>query len=79
MATPRLLRMIVEFWNTTQRYRRVLLDTFSPEDYELINFEHRLIAEAALNGSVRRGEDLIRMHIERSRLRLSHHQDLFNR
>ncbi|MEU8225394.1 GntR family transcriptional regulator [Kribbella sp. NPDC048915] len=79
VATPRLLKMIVDFWNTTQRYRRILIATFSPDDYELNNFEHRLIAEAALNGSVRRGEDLIRMHIERSRFRLAHHRDLFNR
>lgn len=79
VATPRMLKMIVDFWNTTQRYRRILIGTFSDEDYDLNNFEHRLIAEAALNGWGRRGEDLIRMHIERSRFRLSHHQDLFNR
>ncbi|SNT62111.1 transcriptional regulator, GntR family [Actinomadura meyerae] len=79
VPTPRLLKMIVDFWNTTQRYRRILIGTFSRDDYELNNFEHRLIAEAALNGSTRRGEDLIRMHIERSRLRLSHHRGLFDR
>lgn len=79
VRTPRLLRMIVEFWNTTQRYRRILIATFDDNDYILNNYEHRLIADAAIGGNARRGEDLIRMHIERSRLRLSQHRDLFNR
>ncbi|WP_283136517.1 GntR family transcriptional regulator [Rhizohabitans arisaemae] len=77
VSTPRLLRMIVDFWNTTQRYRRILLATFSDEDFATAHVEHRLILDALRTGNTRVGEDLIRMHIERSRMRLANHRELF--
>lgn len=77
VPTPRLLRMIVDFWNTTQRYRKMLLTTFTPADFAVVHDEHRLIANAIVEGNVRGGEDLIRMHIERSRRRLGDHCELF--
>lgn len=79
VPTQRLLRMIEGFWNTTQRYRRILLATFTDEDYKLTNWEHRLILDAVRSGNIRAGEDVIRMHIERSRLRLARHRELFDR
>lgn len=78
VETPRLLRMIVGFWNTTQQYRRVLLQVFSDEDYALQHSEHRLILDALVNRSARTGEDLMRAHIERSRLRLARNRELFD-
>jgi DNA-binding GntR family transcriptional regulator len=79
VPTPRLLRMIVDFWNTTQRYRRILLTTFTDQEFAVAHDEHRLIANAAVAGNARVGEDLIRIHIERSRLRLATHRELFDR
>jgi DNA-binding GntR family transcriptional regulator len=32
-APPRLARMIVGFWDATQKYRRILTQTLMPEDY----------------------------------------------
>ncbi len=78
VATPRLLRTIVGFWNTTQHYRRALLSTFSERDYELQHAEHDLIIDAMRTETVRIAEDLMRAHIERSRLRLRRNPDLFN-
>ena len=78
VETPRLLRMIVGFWNTTQQYRRVLLQVFSDEDFALQHSEHRLILDALENRSARTGEDLMRAHIERSRLRLARNRALFD-
>lgn len=78
VPTPRILRMIVDFWNTTQRYRRALLTTFTDADFSLIHDEHRLIANAVATNNVRAAEELIRLHIERSRLRLADHRELFN-
>ncbi len=78
VATPRLLRTITGFWNTTQHYRRALLSTFSERDYELQHAEHALIVDAMRTGTVRIGEDLVRAHIERSRLRLSRNPGLFD-
>jgi len=79
VATPRLLRTIVGFWNTTQQYRRALLSTFSPRDYELAHAEHDLIIDAMRTRTVRIAEDLARAHIERSRLRLRRSPELFDR
>ena len=79
IPTRRLLTMIEGLWNTTQRYRRILLTTFSHEDYVMTNREHRLIVSAVQTGNTRAGEDVIRMHVERSRLRLADHRELFDR
>lgn len=78
VPTPRLLRMIVDFWNTTQRYRRILLATFTEEDFAITHIEHGLIVNAVLTGNARAGEEIIRIHIERSRLRLASHRELFD-
>lgn len=78
VSTPRILRMIVGFWNTTQHYRRVLLTTFTEHDFQLAHDEHRLMVDALETGDARRGEDMVRMAMERSRLRLSRHRELFD-
>jgi DNA-binding GntR family transcriptional regulator len=78
VPTPRLLQTIVGFWNTTQQYRRVLLTTFEERDYHLQHEEHDLILDTLVSGNVRAGEDLMRAHIERSRLRLARNRHLFD-
>lgn len=78
VATARLLRTIEGFWNTTQQYRRVLLTLFTAEDYAAQDAEHFLIVDALRTRNVRFGEDIIRAHIERSRLRLAANRDLFD-
>jgi len=78
VPTPRLLQTIIGFWNTTQQYRRILLTTFEVRDYELQHKEHDLILDALASGNARAGEDLMRAHIERSRLRLARNRDLFD-
>jgi DNA-binding GntR family transcriptional regulator len=72
-------RMIVGFWNTTNHYRRALLSTFTPDEYDLAICDHRLIVDAAQNRNVERGEALLRFHLERSRNRLAANRALFDR
>lgn len=79
LTTQRLIRMIENFWNTTQRYRRVLLTTFTETDFEVVAAERGLILDALANRNARAAEDLIRAGIERSRLRLERRPDLFDR
>lgn len=78
ITSPRLLRMIIGYWNTTQHYRRLLLSTFVDHDYEMVESEHALIVDAVLTRNVTRGEDILRLHIERSRMRLVAHAYLFD-
>lgn len=75
----RLLRLIVGYWNISQQYRRVLLTTFSAEDFDLAHSEHRLMVDALVTGNARIGEDLLRIAMERSRMRLSRNRHLFDR
>lgn len=77
LSTERLLRMIVGFWNTTQSYRRLLLTTFTEEDYAIQHADHRLLVHSLATRNPRPGEEILRYHIERSRMRLSNNQHLF--
>jgi len=78
LETSRLLDVIVGFWNTTQPYRRILLTTFAERDFDLQHKEHELIIDALATRHVRAGEELLRVHIERSRLRLERNRALFS-
>lgn len=77
-APPRLARMIVGFWHATQKYRRILTPVLSPEDFDAYHREHRLMVTALAQGNASAGESLVRMHIERSRTRLSVNRELFD-
>jgi DNA-binding GntR family transcriptional regulator len=77
-APPRLARMIVGFWHATQKYRRILTPVLSPEDFDAYHREHRLMVIALAQGNASAGEALVRMHIERSRTRLSANRELFD-
>jgi len=73
----RLADLIIGFWGATQTYRRLLISTFRPVDFERQDAEHQLILEAISEGNARAGEEILRVHIERSRLRLTLHKEIF--
>lgn len=75
---PRLLRMINDFWNSTQHYRRAHLKTFTPETFEIIHLEHRMILEALERHDPVDAEQRQRSHIRRTRLDLTAHAELFD-
>lgn len=79
VETPRLLRMIETYWNTTQHYRRLLLTTFTPGDFAVIDAEHLLMVNALKTENARAAEELVRIAMERSRLRLADHRHLFDK
>lgn len=71
IRTPRLLSIIQGFWNASQPFRRVLVRAFDDADYGIVGSEHALIIDAIERRHERLGEDLMRAHIERSRMRLA--------
>lgn len=79
LETTRLTELIVGFWSATQLYRRLLISTFRPADFQLQHTEHELILEAIRDGNTRAAETLLQMHIERSRIRLTSHKELLVR
>ncbi len=74
----RLRRTVEDYWNITQQYRRVLVATFEHIDFVSFQAEHLLIVDAMRTRNVRAGEDLVRMAIERARLRLEDNRQLFD-
>jgi DNA-binding GntR family transcriptional regulator len=76
---PRVMEMVVGYWNTTQQYRRVLLRTFTDEDFSSVHAEHRVMVDLMRTHQRRGAEEVVRLHIERSRLRLAANRSLFDR
>jgi DNA-binding GntR family transcriptional regulator len=78
IPSPRLLTMILGYWNTTQHFRRLLLSTFSAHDYDMVEAEHAIIVDAVVTRDVPLAEEILRIHIRRARIRLSQHASLFD-
>jgi DNA-binding GntR family transcriptional regulator len=76
---PRVMEMVVGYWNTTQQYRRALLRTFTDDDFATVHAEHRVMVDLMRSHQRPPAEDVVRLHIERSRLRLAAHRSLFDR
>lgn len=74
---PVLQRMITQFWNTTQHYRRAYVTLIGGANRWIINAEHRLILEAIRRGAADEAEVLLRAHIRRTRQELERHQTIF--
>jgi DNA-binding GntR family transcriptional regulator len=76
---PRLRRMIEGFWNTTQQYRRVHFDYLGGSgDLAQVHAEHRLLLSAIVRRDSPAAEELLRMHIRRTRNDLARSPELFD-
>lgn len=73
--SPRLLRMIHGFWNTTQQYRRAHVSTFTDRTYEIIHMEHQMILEALERHDPVDAAERHRSHLRRTRLDLTRFAD----
>ncbi len=71
---PRLLEMIKDFWDTTQRYRRVY--GLVPATVETSVIEHRLLLDLIVERNAEDAASLLRIHIRRTRLGLAQRAEL---
>ena len=67
---PTLSSMIERFWNTTQHYRRAYSRVIGREGQWIIHHEHRLIMDAISRRDSVDAEQLLQVHIRRSRCQL---------
>lgn len=74
---PRLLRTVESFWNSTQHYRRAFYATLTPEDWARNRATHDLIVDALERHDSLDAEELVRIHIRHTRVRLEQHPELF--
>lgn len=72
------LRMMVDrLWNSTQHYRRAFMQLVWEDGIRETFMEHDLIVKAIADHDVRSAEDLMEMHIRRTRLALEDHPEIF--
>jgi DNA-binding GntR family transcriptional regulator len=74
---PQLAAMVERLWDTTQHYRREFSRLSGRERGWIIDAEHRLLIEAVERRDVVTAEQVLTMHIRRTRLELEHHGELF--
>lgn len=81
---PRLLKMIENFWNTTQQYRRIYYGLVAIERRDapanalpMTHLDHRVLFDALHRGDGDDAADIMRLHIRRTRLALANHRELF--
>jgi len=81
---PRLLKMIENFWNTTQQYRRIYYSMVASERRDapasaapMTHLDHRMLCDALLRRDGDDAADIMRLHIRRTRQALANHRELF--
>ncbi|MDJ0386943.1 GntR family transcriptional regulator [Roseomonas sp. E05] len=74
---PRLMAMIERFWNTMQQYRRAYTVLIGTEGRWAVHHEHRLLMEAIQRRDRHGAEELLRLHIRRTRRELATRTDIF--
>lgn len=76
---PTLLEMVERLWNTTQHYRRAYVQLTGPDRLEETHLEHRMLVAAIRRRDARSAEELLAMHIRKTRISLLDHPEIFNR
>jgi DNA-binding GntR family transcriptional regulator len=73
---PQLAAMVGRLWDTTQHYRREFTRLAGRERAWVINSEHRLLIEALERQDGDTAENVLTLHIRRTRLELMQHPEL---
>jgi DNA-binding GntR family transcriptional regulator len=74
---PRLVGLVEQHWNVTEKYRRAFAFHATAQHWETTNREHRLLLNALSERDAEAASALIRLHIRRTRLTLTEHSDIF--
>ena len=74
---PRLMQLIAGLWSGTQQYRRAYVRL--PERLSLAHEEHAALVDAIVQREVSTAAELSLAHIQRTRLELDDHAELFSR
>ncbi len=69
--------MAERFWNTTQHYRRLFMQSVTRGNGWVIHAEHRLIVDAIRRRDAEGAGNVLHEHIRRTRFELEHNASLF--
>lgn len=75
--TTLLATMVERLWDTTQHYRREFVRLSGGSSSWVTNSEHRLLIEAIGHRDPSAAEDVLALHIRRTRVELRKHPELF--
>lgn len=75
--TTLLATMVARLWDTTQHYRREFMRISGGPRSWVTNSEHRLLIEAIERRDESAAEDVLALHIRRTRVELGKHPGLF--
>lgn len=70
--------LVLRLWNSTQHYRRAFGLLVGIADSTATHAEHHLLVDALRRGQVRDAEELLAVHIRRTRVELARHPELFD-
>lgn len=74
---PQLAAMVERLWDTTQHYRRAYTRLAGRDGSRTINAEHRLLIEALAAREAETASNVLALHIQRTRVALASHPELF--
>jgi len=77
-STHMLHELVHRLWNSTQHYRRAFAVVAGVSKTSATHAEHRLIVDAIARGQLADAEDLLTVHIRRTRLELARHPEVFD-
>jgi DNA-binding GntR family transcriptional regulator len=77
-STHMLHDLVLRLWNSTQHYRRAFALVVGVDPDSPTHAEHRLLVDAIRRRQVADAEDLLRVHIRRTRLELARHPEVFD-
>lgn len=72
-SVDNLRSMVDRLWNSTQHYRRAFMELVWDSGLRETHMEHDLLVKAISDRDVRSAEELMAVHIRRTRLALEHH------
>lgn len=75
---PTLRQMVERLWNTTQHYRRAYVQLIGSDGLRETHLEHRLLIGAMRRRDQRSAEELLAMHIRKTRMALVDHPEIFS-
>lgn len=76
-SVDNLRSMVDRLWNSTQHYRRAFMELVWDSGLRETRMEHDLLVKAISDRDVRSAEELMAVHIRRTRLALEHHPEVF--
>src|SRR5690606_38513569 len=77
-STHMLHELVLRLWNSTQHYRRAFALVAAVDRASATHAEHRLLVDALARGQITDAEDLLVIHIRRTRLELERHPEVFD-